>query len=53
VDLKKVNMDIIKKWISDQVTEAMGCEDEVTINLAINDLETNVDGKRLQVGQLP
>lgn len=40
VDLKKVNMDVIKHWVSQQVTELMGVEDEVTYMMVINQLES-------------
>lgn len=40
VDLKKVNMDIIKRWITEQLAELVGVEDEVTIMMVINYLES-------------
>ena len=40
VDLHKVNMDVIKRWITEQLTEFLGFEEEVTIGLVINLLET-------------
>lgn len=49
VDLKKVNMDVIKKWITEQVTDLLQVEDEVTTMIIINSLEQECDPKRLQV----
>jgi hypothetical protein len=43
VDLKKVNMDVIKPWIAKRVTELLdGLEDEVLIGLVYNQLEQPV-----------
>ena len=40
VDLRKVNMDVIKRWITDQLIDFLGFEEEVTIGLVINYLES-------------
>eukprot|EP01041_Mallomonas_annulata_P005395 gene5395-10784_t len=49
VDLTKVNMDIISKWVSERITQILGFEDEIVINLTINTLETKtLEPKRLQ-----
>jgi hypothetical protein len=40
VDLKKVNMDVIKRWITEEMTALLGVDDEVTIMTIINYLET-------------
>lgn len=31
VDMKKVNLDVIKPWISEQITKILGFEDDVVI----------------------
>ncbi|EKU20303.1 serine/arginine repetitive matrix protein 1 [Nannochloropsis gaditana CCMP526] len=49
VDLRKVNMDVIKRWITDQLVEFLGFEEEVTIGLVINYLESDTDAKKLQL----
>ena len=49
IDLKKVNMDVIKKWMYEKVTEYLHIEDEVTSNVLINSLEQHVEAKSLQV----
>jgi len=38
--LKKVELNAIKPWISKKITEILGFEDEVVINLAISELES-------------
>lgn len=43
VDLKKVNMDVIRRWISEQLAELVGFEDDVTIMTLINYLESVSD----------
>lgn len=43
VNMKKVNMDVIKPWIAKRVTELLGgLEDEVLIGLIYNELEQQV-----------
>eukprot|EP00123_Amoebidium_parasiticum_P016466 comp23439_c0_seq1/m.39081 comp23439_c0_seq1/g.39081 ORF comp23439_c0_seq1/g.39081 comp23439_c0_seq1/m.39081 type:complete len:366 (-) comp23439_c0_seq1:537-1634(-) len=39
VDLNKVNLDVVKPWITDRVTELLGIEDEVVIDYIFNMLE--------------
>lgn len=39
VDMKKVNMEVIKPWIAKKVTELVGFEDEVVIEYAMGLLE--------------
>jgi len=46
VDLRKVNMDVIKRWITDQLIDFLGFEEEVTIGLVINYLESVSAGGR-------
>jgi serine/arginine repetitive matrix protein 1 len=42
VDLKKVNVDIISKWICEKVTQILGFEDEIISNLIVNLLHAEV-----------
>jgi len=50
VDLSKVKIEVIKPWITKRVTEYLGFEDEVVINLIFNMLEKPpVDPKDLQI----
>jgi serine/arginine repetitive matrix protein 1 len=49
VDLAKVNMDVIKHWIAEKLTEYLGFDEEVTINMMINSLEQDKDAKKLQL----
>jgi len=51
VDMKKVNMDVMKPWIAKRVTELLGgLEDEVLIGLIYNQLEQqDVEPKRIQI----
>ena len=42
--MSKVNLDIIKPWISKRITEMLGFEDDVVIDFCFNMLEkTQVD----------
>jgi serine/arginine repetitive matrix protein 1 len=54
VDISKVNMLVMKKWITEKVTELLGgFEDEILIDMVINTLqnpvEGNLDPKQLQI----
>jgi serine/arginine repetitive matrix protein 1 len=40
VDLKKVNIDIMSKWVTERIVQLLGFEDEIVINLIINMLNT-------------
>lgn len=41
IDLKKVDLKIIKQWIGTKITSILGFEDELVINLAISEIETS------------
>ncbi|KAB5536661.1 PWI domain-containing protein [Coniochaeta sp. 2T2.1] len=51
VDMTKVNLQVMKKWIAGKVTEILGTEDDVVIELIFNLIETtrNPDIKGLQI----
>ncbi|KAI9299092.1 PWI domain-containing protein [Neoconidiobolus thromboides FSU 785] len=50
VEMKKVEMTVIKSWISKRVTEILGFEDEVVIGFIFGLLEEEkVDPKRSQI----
>ncbi|CAO0793509.1 unnamed protein product [Mucor circinelloides] len=50
VDMKKVNLDVIKPWISNRITELLGFEDEVVIDYTCSLLEEkDQDPKRMQI----
>ena len=50
IDMKKVNIDIISKWVSEKTIEVLGFEDEIVINLVINMLQSeNLHGKKMQL----
>jgi len=50
VDMKKVNMDVIRPWVAHRVTELIGFEDEVLINFIYSLLEEKeVNGKTVQI----
>lgn len=40
--MKKVNLDVIKPWISNRITEILGLEDEVVIDYTCSLLEEKV-----------
>lgn len=51
INIKKVNVDVISKWITQKVIEVLGFEDEIVINLIINMLQGDViDGRKMQLG---
>jgi serine/arginine repetitive matrix protein 1 len=39
VDMKKVNIEVMKKWIAGKISEILGNEDDVVIELCFNLLE--------------
>ncbi|KAG0184479.1 Serine/arginine repetitive matrix protein 1 [Apophysomyces sp. BC1034] len=50
VDIKKVNLDVIKPWISNRITQLLGFEDEVVIDFTFGLLEEeNPDPKMMQI----
>ncbi|KAF7725274.1 Serine/arginine repetitive matrix protein 1 [Apophysomyces ossiformis] len=50
VDIKKVNLDVIKPWISNRITQLLGFEDEVVIDFTFGLLEeANPDPKMMQI----
>ncbi|KEH30184.1 SR-rich pre-mRNA splicing activator [Medicago truncatula] len=50
VDMTKVNMDVMRPWITRKVTELLGFEDEVLINFIHGLLEAKkVNGKEIQI----
>jgi len=42
VDMKKVNLNVIKPWIANKIVEILGFEDEVVIDFAFGLLEEEV-----------
>jgi serine/arginine repetitive matrix protein 1 len=50
INIKKVNMDVMSKWITQKIIQLVGAEDEILINMVINLLkDTELDAKRMQV----
>jgi serine/arginine repetitive matrix protein 1 len=49
--MTKVNMDVVKPWITKRLTELLGIEDDVIIDFCFNLLETNQfpDGREMQM----
>uniref|UniRef100_A0A3B5LXS2 Serine/arginine repetitive matrix 1 n=1 Tax=Xiphophorus couchianus TaxID=32473 RepID=A0A3B5LXS2_9TELE len=43
VDMTKVNLEVIKPWITQRVTEILGFEDDVVIEFIFNQLEEKVN----------
>ncbi|TKA78486.1 hypothetical protein B0A49_01476 [Cryomyces minteri] len=39
VDMQKVNVEVLKKWIAGKISEILGSEDDVVIELCFNHLE--------------
>ena len=42
VDMSRVNLEVIKPWITKRVTEILGFEDDVVIEFIFNQLEVKV-----------
>lgn len=54
VNLKKVNVDVMSKWITKKIIHIVKMEDDILINMVINLLQTpEVDGKRMQISLTP
>lgn len=54
VQIKKVNIDIISKWITGKIMQLVGFEDEILINMVINLLNHDtLDGRRMQISLTP
>ena len=51
VDMKRVKLDTVKPWITDQINQALGFEDEIVIEMVFNQLEAGQfpDPKTLQI----
>ena len=48
--MSKVNLEVIKPWITKRVTEILGFEDDVVIEFIFNQLEVkNPDSKMMQI----
>uniref|UniRef100_A0A673LQ08 PWI domain-containing protein n=1 Tax=Sinocyclocheilus rhinocerous TaxID=307959 RepID=A0A673LQ08_9TELE len=43
VDMTKVNLEVVKPWITQRVTEILGFEDDVVIEFVFNQLDEKVD----------
>ena len=41
VDAEKVNIDLMKKWIASKITDLLGIEDDVVVEMVFNLLEQN------------
>lgn len=44
VQIKKINLDVIKPWIANRITQLLGFEDELVIDFAFGLLEEDVSG---------
>ena len=53
VDLSKVEMSVIEKWIEDKIEDILGFDDEIVVNLAVAELtkknEKGICPKRIQL----
>ncbi len=50
VNMKKVNIDFMSKWITAKIIQVVGFEDDIVINLIVNLLEGDVlDPKKMQL----
>ncbi|KAG5182576.1 PWI domain-containing protein, partial [Tribonema minus] len=52
VDMKKVNLPVMSKWITGKITQLLGYEDDIVIGTAINFLEASADSARLDPRKL-
>ena len=49
VDMSKVNVDTMKPWIANRITELLGLEDDVIVEFVFNQLEERVNNCLFQV----
>ncbi|CAM9339486.1 unnamed protein product [Ascophyllum nodosum] len=51
VNMKKVNMDVMQRWITQRITSLLGFEDDIVVGTCVNYLseEGNLDPKKLQL----
>lgn len=49
VNIKKVNLDVMRPWITDQITTILGLEDDVVIEYVISLLESEKNAKNIQI----
>ncbi|CAM9101320.1 unnamed protein product [Choristocarpus tenellus] len=51
VNMKKVNTDVMKRWIAQRITSLLGFEDDIVVGTCVNYLseEGKLDPKRLQL----
>ncbi|KAJ2439329.1 Serine/arginine repetitive matrix protein 1, partial [Coemansia sp. RSA 2424] len=51
IDMTKINMEVIKPWISRKINELLGIEDDVLFEYIVNMLQEsdNPDGKAMQI----
>ena len=50
INLKKINIPIISKWVAERLLEILGYEDDIVTGLIVNILQgEKIDGKRLQL----
>ena len=40
--MKRVNLDIMSKWVTERLIELLGFEDDIVINLVINMIKAKV-----------
>ncbi|KAI9913136.1 hypothetical protein PsorP6_006375 [Peronosclerospora sorghi] len=45
VDMRKVQRDVIYRWVTERITQLLGFEDDIVVSMAINLLEPRVDEK--------
>ncbi len=50
VNIEKVNLDVLKPWITNKLNEILGMEDDVVIEYVFNQLEEkNISPKVMQI----
>ena len=50
INLKKVNIGVISKWVNEKIIELLGFEDDILIGMVNNMLQSDhLDGKKLQL----
>lgn len=49
VDMSKVNVDTMKPWIANRITELLGLDDDVVVEFVFNQLEERVNTSLLHV----
>ncbi|KAJ3365692.1 hypothetical protein HDU91_002108 [Kappamyces sp. JEL0680] len=49
LDISKVNLDVMRPWITTKITELLGFEDDITVELVVGLLQQKMDPREIQI----